>query len=111
VVEDGMVRELADDQFMVVRVLEAEDVSVLYLAAISIQEAGLLSASTPADRGLHSLGDVAGSLRRLRMNNLLTVQREGDRRWRVAWGERAIKIARAAGVEVLSPVVKEPVSG
>jgi hypothetical protein len=92
------------------RVLEAEDVAVLYLAALAIEEGGSFSARTPADRGLHTLGDVAVSLRRLRMNNLLTVQREAERRWRVGWGSRARSIAEKAGVKTL-PLVIEEVEG
>ena len=102
-------RELGDDQFITCRVFEAQDVAGLYLAALAIEEGGLFSASTPADRGLHSLGDAAGSLGRLRMNKILTVKREGERKWRVGWGERAIRIAAKAGVKVLPPVVTEPV--
>jgi hypothetical protein len=108
-IEDGVSRELPDGEHVTCRVLEAQDVGVLYLAGLAIEEGGLFSASTPADRGLHSLGDVPGSLRRLRMNNLLTVRREGDRRWRVAWGSRARSIAEKAGVKTLPPVIEEPV--
>lgn len=100
--EDGRSRQLADAEYMTVRVFEPQDVAVLYLAALAIEEGGMLSPSTPADRGLHSLGDAAGSRGRLRMNKILTVKRESsDRRWRVGWGERAIKIAAQAGVKIL----------
>ena len=105
-IEDGVPRELGDDQFITCRVFEAQDVAVLYLAALAIEEGGLFSASTPADRGLHSLGDAAGSLGRLRMNKILTVQREGDRRWRVGWGERASSIAKKMGVQNLPAAPK-----
>jgi hypothetical protein len=105
-IEDGRPRELADDEYMTVRVFEAQDVAVLYLAALAIEEGGMLSPSTPADRGLHSLGDAAGSLGRLRMNKILTVQREGDRRWRVGWGERASSIAKKMGVQNLPAAPK-----
>jgi hypothetical protein len=107
-IEDGVPRELPDGEHVTCRVLEAQDVGVLYLAGLAIEEGGLFSASTPADRGLLTLGDVPGSLRRLRMNNLLTVQREGDRRWRVGWGSRARSIAEKAGVKTLPPVIEEP---
>jgi hypothetical protein len=93
-----------------VRVFEASDVAVLFLAGKAIEAGGLLAAGEPADRGLMSLDDVAGALSRLSRNGLLTVRREGERRWRVSWGERAIKIARTAGVKVLPPVVEEPVA-
>ena len=96
---------------MTVRVFEPQDVAVLYLAALAIEEGGMLSSSTPADRGLHSLSDASGSLGRLRMNKILTVKREGERKWRVGWGERAIEIARKAGVEKVPSVLHEPVEG
>jgi hypothetical protein len=86
VLEDGVVRELADDQYMTTRVFEAQDVAVIYLAAISIEQGGLVAAGEPADRGLMSLGNVANSLGRLSRNGLLTVKQEVERKWRVAWG-------------------------
>jgi len=109
VLEDGVVRELADDKYMAVRVFEATDVTVIYLSALAIEEGGLLSPSEPADRGLLTLTDVAESLSRLSRNGILTVKHEGERRWRVGWGERARTIAEKAGVKTLPPVVKEPV--
>jgi hypothetical protein len=51
---------------------------------------------------------MAGSLSRLRRNDLLTVKGEGERKWRVGWGERAIRTARDAGVTPL-PSLHEPV--
>jgi len=109
VTEDG-VRDLADDQYVSVRVLEPVDVSVLYLAALSIEEGGMLAAGEPANRGLHELRDVAESLKRLGWAKLLVVKRESsDRRWRVSWGERAVDIARKAGVEKVPSVLHEPV--
>jgi hypothetical protein len=82
----------------------------LRLAALSIEQGGLLAAGEPAKRGLHELRDVADSLRRLGWTGILAVRRESsDRRWRVSWGERAIKIAAQAGVKILPPVVAEPV--
>jgi hypothetical protein len=45
------------------------------------------------------------------MNNLLTVQGEGDRQWRVGWGSRARSIAEKAGVKTLPAVIEEPVEG
>ena len=110
VLEDGVVRELADDQYMAVRVFEASDVAVIYLSALAIEEGGLLSASEPADRGLLTLENVAESLSRLSRNGILTVKREGQRSWRIGWGQRARTIAEKAGVKTLPPVVKEPVA-
>jgi hypothetical protein len=43
------------------------------------------------------------------MNKILTVKRDGDRRWRVGWGSRARPIAERAGVKTLPPVIGEPV--
>jgi hypothetical protein len=106
VLEDGVVRELADDQYMTARVFEAQDVAVIYLAAISIEEGGLFAAGEPADRGLMSLGNVANSLWRLSHNGLLTVKQEGERKWRVGWGERARTIAEKAGVQNLPTAPK-----
>jgi hypothetical protein len=102
-------RELADDQFITTRVLEPQDVSVLFIAALAIAERGLLSGGEPADRGLHELGNAAASLRRLSWTGLLTVKREHDRRWRVSSGDRALEIARKAGVEKVPSVLHEPV--
>jgi hypothetical protein len=110
-IEDGVPRELGDDQYVTCRVFEAQDVAVLYLAALAIEEGGLFSASTPADRGLHTLGDAAGSLGRLRMNKILTVTSEGERRWRVGWGERARSIAEKAGVTPLPAAPKAEPEG
>jgi hypothetical protein len=100
---------LRDDEYITSRILEASDIAVLFLASKAIAQGGLLSASTPADRGLHTLDDVAGSLSRLRRNDLLTVKGEGERTWRVGWGERAIRTARDAGVTPLPAVLTEPV--
>jgi hypothetical protein len=108
---DSGERMLRDDEFITTRILEASEIAVLFLASKAIEEGGLLSASTPADRGLNTLGDVAGSLSRLRRNDLLTVKREGERRWKVGWGERAIRTARDAGVTPLPSVLHEPVEG
>jgi hypothetical protein len=84
----------------------------LRLAALSIEQGGLLAAGEPAKRGLHELRDVADSLRRLGWTGILTVKRESsDRRWRVSWGSRARSIAEKAGVKTLPPVVEEPVEG
>jgi hypothetical protein len=110
-VTDGVVRDLADDEYVSLRLLQPGDVVVLYLAALSIEQGGLLAAGEPANRGLHELHDVADSLRRLGWTGILAVRRESDRRWRVSWGERAIKIAAQAGVKILPPVVEEPVEG
>jgi hypothetical protein len=110
-VTDGVVRDLADDEYVSVRLLEPRDLSVLYLAALSIEQGGLLAAGEPANRGLHELHDVGGSLQRLGWTGLLAVRREADRRWRVSWGERAIKIAAQAGVKILPSVVEESTEG
>jgi hypothetical protein len=109
VFDDSGEHVLRDDEYVTTRILEAQDVAVLFLASKAIEEGGLFSASTPADRGLNTLGDVAGSLSRLRRNDVLTVKREADRRWRVGWGERAIRTAREAGVEKLPSVLHESV--
>jgi len=106
---DSGERILPDDEYITTRILEAQDVAVLFLAAKAIEEGGLFSASTPADRGLNTLTDVAGSLSRLRRNDVLTVKGEGERKWRVGWGERAIRTARDAGVTPLPAVLTEPV--
>jgi hypothetical protein len=106
---DGGEQMLRDDEYITSRILEAQDVAVLFLASKAIEEGGLFSASTPADRGLNTLGDVAGSLSRLRRNDVLTVRREAERKWRVGWGERAIRTARDAGVTPLPSVLHEPV--
>jgi hypothetical protein len=64
---------------------------VLYVAALSVEQGGLLAASEPANRGVHELRDVADSLKRLSWTGILTVKRESPcRRWRVSWGERAV---------------------
>ena len=111
VLGDSGERMLRDDEYITTRILEASDIAVLFLASKAIEDGGLLSASTPADRGLNTLGDVAGSLSRLRRNDVLTVKGEGERKWRVGWGERAVRTARDAGVKVLPPVVEEPAEG
>jgi hypothetical protein len=111
-VTDGSVRELADDEYVSLRLLQPGDVVVLYLAALSIEQGGLLAAGEPANRGLHELRDVSDSLRRLGWTGILTVKRESsDRHWRVSWGKRAIEIAAQAGVKILPAVVEEPVEG
>jgi hypothetical protein len=74
------------------------------------EQGGLLSGGEPADRGLHELGNAAASLKRLGWAKLLVVKRESsERRWRVSWGQRAVEIARKAGVEKLPSVLHEPV--
>lgn len=82
--------------FVNTRVLDAKDVVVLYLAAITIEDEGLLRPHDP-DRGLSTLADVPGSLRNLRVNGLLDVTRDGNT-WRVCWGEWARAIAKDASV-------------
>jgi hypothetical protein len=105
VTDDG-VRDLADDEYVATRVLELRDVAVLFVAALAIEQGGLLAASEPANRGLHELGNAADSLKRLSWAKLLIVKRESsERRWRVSWGERAVEIARKAGVEKLPSVL------
>jgi hypothetical protein len=108
-VTDGVVRDLADDEYLSLRLLQPRDITVLYLAALSIEQGGLLAAGEPANRGLHELHDVGGSLQRLGWTGLLAVRREADRRWRVSWGSRARSIAEKAGVKTLPPAAEEPV--
>jgi len=102
VVEEGRERRVPKGAFVNARVLEAKDVAVLYLAAVTIEDGGLLRTHEP-DRGLSTLADVPGSLRNLRVNGLLDVTRDGNT-WRVGWGERARTIAKDASV-VRSPAV------
>jgi hypothetical protein len=81
-------------------------------AALAIEQGGVLSGGEPADRGLHELGNAAASLKRLSWTGILAVKRESsDRRWRVSWGERGIKLAEKAGIKTLPPVVEEPDEG
>ena len=65
---------------------------------------GCSSASdVSVDHGLRELHDVTSTLRRLRLAGLVEATSEGEFRWRVRWGERALRIAREAGVEVPGP--------
>jgi hypothetical protein len=96
--EDGRGRHIQPGQFVNVRVLEAEDVVVLYAVALTIETGGLLRLSEP-DRGLSRISDVPASLGRLRRNALVTAERDGNA-WKVGWGTRALNIAREAGVDV-----------
>ena len=68
---------------MSVRVLEAEDVAVLFVVSLAIADGGLLGLSEP-DRGLRTVSsDVAVSLGRLRRNQLIEAERDGNA-WRVS---------------------------
>jgi hypothetical protein len=78
--------------------LEAEDVVVLYAVALTIEQGGLLRLSEP-DRGLSRISDVPASLARLRRNQLIASERDGNA-WRVSCGKRALDIARKAGVPI-----------
>ena len=96
----GAEQHLPPGEFTSMRLLQPGDMSTLALVAFAIQEAsGLLSGASP-DRGLRDLPDVRGSLRRLQLAKLVTVVSEGDFAWRVSWGERALQIAREAGVQL-----------
>ena len=107
VVEEGRERRVPKGAFVNARVLDAKDVAVLYVAAVTIEDGGLLRTHEP-DLGLSTIADVPGSLRNLRVNGLLDVTRDGNT-WRVAWGERALKIAREAGVgDIPSAVAAAP---
>jgi hypothetical protein len=69
---------------------------VLYAVGLTIEQGGLLRLSEP-DRGLSTISDVPASLRRLRRNQLVEAERDGNA-WRVRWGKRALDIAAKAGV-------------
>ena len=51
--------------------------------------------------GLLTSQNVGESLSRLSRNGILTVKREGQRSWRIGWGQRARTIAEKAGVKTL----------
>jgi len=82
-------------EFRRTRILELEDVVVLYAVALTIERGGLLRLSEP-DRRLSRISDVVASLGRLRRNQLIEAERDGNA-WRVSWGKRALDIAREAG--------------
>jgi hypothetical protein len=71
---------------------------VPFAVSLAIEQGGLLRLSQP-DRGLSTISDVPGPLARLRRNQLIIADRDGNA-WRVRWGPRALKIAKAAGVDV-----------
>ena len=96
--EDGRGRHVQPGQAARVRVLEAEDVAVLYIVSVTIEQGGLLRLSEP-DRGLKNVADVQASLSRLRRNGLIEFETDGAA-WRCRWGKRALNIAREAGVDV-----------
>jgi hypothetical protein len=98
VIEDGKERHVLSGEFMRVRILEPEDIVVLYTVALVIEEGGFLRLGEP-DRGLSTLSNVPASLARLQRNSLIEAERNGNT-WRVSWGTRARKIAREAGVSI-----------
>jgi hypothetical protein len=94
--EDGRERLFAKGEFATARIIELEDVAVLFVVSLAIADGGLLRLHEP-DRGLRDLSSVQGALSRLRRNGLVEVARDGAA-WRVSWGKRALDIARTAGV-------------
>jgi hypothetical protein len=98
VIEDGRERRLPQGKFMKVRVLEPEDLVVLFAVGLTIEAGKLLRLNEP-DRGLGTLSNVPASLARLQRNGLVTAERNGNA-WVVGWGVRALRIAREAGVPI-----------
>jgi hypothetical protein len=95
--EDGRGRHVQPGQFVMVRGLEeAEASSFSTPSPLTIEQGGLLRLGEP-DRGLRTISDVPASLARLRRNQLIEAERDGNA-WRVSWGKRALDIARKAGV-------------
>jgi hypothetical protein len=80
------------------RIIELEDVAVLFVVSLAISDGGLLPLHDP-DRGLSTISNVPGSLARLRQNALVDAERDSAV-WRLSWGKRALEIAREAGVDV-----------
>jgi hypothetical protein len=97
VIENGRERRIPPGEFVNVRVIELEDVAVLYAVTLTIEGGGLLRPHEP-DRGL-AMSNLPVSLNRLRRNGLIEAARDGNA-WRVSWGKRALRIARDAGVDV-----------
>ena len=97
VIDDGRERRLPPGEFRRVRIVEPEDVVVLYAVSLAIAEGGLFRLHEP-DR-LGDISDVPAALRRLRRNQLISAERDGNA-WVVRWGERALKIAAKAGVSI-----------
>lgn len=77
--EDGRETHIQPGEFVKVRVVEPEDVVVLYVVALTIEQGGLLRLHEP-DR-LGDISDVPASLRRLRGNGLIEAERDGNA-WR-----------------------------
>jgi hypothetical protein len=75
-----------------------EDVAVLFIVSGTIERGGLLRLSEP-DCGLSTIADLPASLVRLRRNQLIEAERDGNA-WKVGWGKTALEIARKAGVDV-----------
>jgi hypothetical protein len=96
VIDDGRERRLPPGEFMRIHILEPEDLVVLYIVGLTIEHGGLLRLHEP-DRGLSTVADVPASLRRLRRNQLVEAERDGNT-WSVSWGKQALDIARKAGV-------------
>ena len=59
------------------RILEPEDLVVLYPVGLTIEQGGLLRLHEP-DRGLSTIADVPASLGRLRRNQLVEAERDGN---------------------------------
>ena len=95
--EDGRERHIPHGEFVKVRVIEPEDLAVLFAVGLAIEQGGLFRAADP-DRGL-SISDVPASLARLRRNQVIEASRDGNA-WRVSWGRRSLGIARNAGVPI-----------
>jgi hypothetical protein len=77
---------------------ETEDVVVLYAVGLTTEQGGLLRLHEP-DRGLSTISDVPASLGRLRRNQLIEAECDGNA-WRVRWGKRALDMALKAGVSI-----------
>jgi hypothetical protein len=99
VVEDGHERRLSPGEFMNVRIVDPEDIVVLYVVSLAIADGGLFRLHEP-DR-LGDISDVPASLGRIRRNGLIEAERDGNA-WRVRWGKRALDVARKAGVGICS---------
>jgi hypothetical protein len=78
VIEDGRERRLPPGEFRKMRVLEPEDIVVVYAVGLTIEQGGPLGLHEP-DRGLSTIADVPASLGRLRRNQLIEVERDGAR--------------------------------
>jgi hypothetical protein len=93
----GGERHLPKGTFTKLRLLQPQDLAVLALAAFAIEyDKGVLDGS----RGLFELDNFGSSLQRLRMAGLMNSAETGPWEWTVTWGKRALRIAKAAGVEL-----------